>query len=133
MRHLWECEECGEYYDTEVEAEACEGRHAAITERERAMTLQQNSLLLYLESCATEHGGRVKRIHMNDDDIKTAKAWHDDGFIAFGRISERDVGGMKGTHWVRLSDEAWTLAHKERRAKCERIYGKRTWNKAGEQ
>ena len=32
-----------------------------------------------------------------------------------------------GTHWCRLSDEAWALAHAERRARHERMRLKRNW------
>lgn len=90
------------------------------------LSSQERSLLLFLECCAVDYGGMVDTKRMSSDDIETAKRWSSEGFIEFGRICASDLS-RHGSHWVRLSERAWVLAHEERRARFERIHGKRTW------
>ncbi len=97
------------------------------------LSKDERTLLLFLEACATDRGGLVDVRHMNADDHATVKRWSESGFVAFGRLRFADIkesGGKTYAHWCRLSDEAWALAHAERRARCERIYGRRTWEAA---
>ena len=57
---------------------------------------------------------------------------NDEGFLKFGRIKFHDIDKFtKSTHWVELSDEAWQLAHQERRARYERIAKTLTFGKVG--
>lgn len=83
------------------------------------MTLDERSLLLYFENCAVDFTGRVDARRMSDVDYNIARRWHDSGFIRFGRIVSADHN-PQGQHWCELSDEAWELAHEERRARFER-------------
>jgi len=83
------------------------------------MSRDERSLLLYFETCAVDFSGRVDLRRVNEDDMKIVECWNDSGFISFGRIAHRDHNSQ-GSHWVELTDDAWSLAHKERRTKYER-------------
>ena len=90
------------------------------------MTSDEKSLLLYLATRAVDHGGLVDTIHMNKEDIDIAEEWNKKGFVKFGRIRFRSVIKGQGrnsciSRWCELSEEAWKLAHAERRARCVRI------------
>ncbi len=90
------------------------------------MSNDERSLLLFLETRAVDYGGRVNTKHMNKEDFSIAKTWDKEKFISFCRIVLRDVN-KDGTHGVKLSEEAWNLAHKERRARFERLWARRNW------
>lgn len=96
------------------------------------MTKQERSLLLFFESGSAEHGGVLEGRCMNEEDFALAARWAKEGFIQFGRLTYKDCtfskkhGGHK-THWVILSEEAWSLAQQERRERCGRLYAKRWW------
>lgn len=94
------------------------------------MTKHERSLLLFFETCATDWGGTVAVQHMNDDDREIAKRWTEAGFVEFRRIPFLEIvqrGGATRTNFVTLSDDAWSLAHEERRARCERIRARIAW------
>ena len=91
------------------------------------MTSDERNLLLYLETCAVDHGGLVDTKHMNKEDIDIAKKWNNEGFVKFGRIKFNSI--IEKTHWCELSDEAWNVAHTGRKARCVRIMSKQTINK----
>src|SRR3972149_3347597 len=88
--------------------------------------IKKGRKLLYYETRAVDYGGRVDVRRMNQVDIEIAKRWNAEGFIRFGRIAARHIT-TDGTHWCILSEEAWTLAHKERRARQERLWLKKDW------
>ena len=96
-----------------------------------AMTKDERSLLLFMESCAVEKSGRVKAVHMNADDLKTAEQWNKEGFVKFGRIALEDISEF-GSNWCRLSEEAWQLAFAERKDRANRIWDKRLWKTTAE-
>lgn len=89
------------------------------------MNKDERSLLLFFETCAVDHRGKVDARHMNDADLKIAETWNKSKFVQFGRIKFKDitpsVGVSKLTHWCLLSDEAWKLAHEERVARAKRM------------
>ncbi len=87
------------------------------------MTREERSLLLFFETRQVDYAGKVHTDHMNDDDMEIASKWTVAGFIRFGRVVAADCN-PSGTHWCHLSDEAWTLAAEERKAR-----GIRTWLK----
>lgn len=90
------------------------------------MDKDERSLLLYLETRAVDHGGLVHTQHMNDIDMDIAKRWDTSGFLRFGRVASDCLPMPSGsTHWCELSDEAWGLAHAERRARWKRINDER--------
>lgn len=90
------------------------------------MSKDEKSLLLFLETRAVDYGGRINIKHMNQDDMDITKKWDNFKFIRFGRIVLRHHNG-DGTHWCKLSEEAWALAHQERRARQKRLWEKRSW------
>jgi hypothetical protein len=93
---------------------------------ETNMTKDEKSLLLFLETRAVDYGGRVNLQHMNQDDVKIAEKWNEEGFLEFGRIVIRNHNS-DGTHWVKLTNEAFRVAHKLRRERADRMYQNRTW------
>jgi hypothetical protein len=97
------------------------------------LTREQLSLLLFLECRATDHGGLVDTRRMNESDMAQAAKWTADGFLAFGRLASASIKSLNGsTCWVTLSDEAWRLAHEERKARHARVYSRRQWLKTSE-
>lgn len=92
------------------------------------MTRDERSLLTFLETCLVDKRGKVRTVHMNQDDMEIAKGWDKKGFIQFKRLPASEVFAEKNqrsplptfTHWVRFSDKAWALAHQERRARAVR-------------
>jgi hypothetical protein len=96
------------------------------------MTRVERSLLLFLETCAVDRGGRIASEKMNAEEVAIAKQWNEEGFIQYGRVSSRHLDPSLGNHWCWLSDEAWKLAAEERKARALRIWSARRWQKAGE-
>ena len=84
------------------------------------MTKEERSLLLYLESRCVDNDGDVDTRKMNKDDMVLAVRWHGHGFIEWSRFKFNDIPGPGLTHRVSLSDDAWALAHAERRARAAR-------------
>lgn len=95
------------------------------------LSKDEKSLLLLFESSSVEDGGKVDLQNMSGEDLKTAKKWTKTEFIDFGRIKMSDIIGTK-CQWVVLSNEAWSLAQRERRERFNRIYGHRVWRKTKE-
>lgn len=93
------------------------------TEGEQTRRRKEDSLLVYFEKCEVDRAGLVVGRRMNKDDHDIATMWNETGFVAFGRLSARTVQdsyykshGL--THWVELSEKAWTQAHQIRRARA---------------
>ncbi len=95
------------------------------------MNATERSLLLYFESCATDSGGRLHPERMNDDDRDVLDRWTKEGFVQHGRIIAADHN-RDGSLWVRLSEEAWTAAHAERRARADRVWVKKQYTTTDE-
>lgn len=95
-----------------------------------ASTPRSRNLLLYLETCVVDDNGRVDVRRVNTAEMALLKRWADVGFISFGRVTFATINttaGAQKTHWVRLSDAAFTAAHAERRARADRLFAKRIW------
>ena len=95
------------------------------------MSKDQQSLLMYFETCLVDHYGRLEGQRMNSLDIKIAEAFNKNGLIKFGRLSMEAIQRLRGdprgtiyTHYVRFTDKAWELAHKFRRERSERMLAK---------
>ena len=98
------------------------------------MTRDERNLLLFFETQAVDHGGLVDLKQrrgqvgiMNKEDFDIAKKWNEEGFVKFGRIKFHSI--IEATHWCELSDEAWGIAHAERKARCTRIMSEQTIDK----
>jgi hypothetical protein len=103
------------------------------------MTKDEKSLLLFLETCVVDEAGLIDVRKMNAEDVAIAVRWEAEGFIGFGRVYSKDIARLSAnsagrvySQWCSLSEEAWTLAHQERRARAVRVCEKRTWCKASE-
>ncbi len=90
------------------------------------MSKDEKSLILFFETAAVDYGGKLNTAHMNADDMKIAKEWTNEGFVAFSRIASKFLDGVK-THSVVLSDDAWRIAHEERKERFNRLYSKKNW------
>lgn len=91
------------------------------------MTVDERSLLLYVETCAVDYGGLVHCQRINSEDREILKRWDREGFLSFSRITLESLELLKDKHnteLVRLSEEAWALAHEERRARSVRMSNK---------
>ena len=84
------------------------------------LTRDQISLLLFFETVEVDGGGTIDTRRMNETDFENAKAWKESGFIEFGRIAFKAIK-QNNTHWVRLSAEAITEAHRQRRERIMRL------------
>lgn len=105
-----------------------------LKQKHEAMTKDQRSLLLFLESAAVERGGTFSAMQVNSDDGTLLAEWKITGFIKCGRIASHDIDGRQHqpkTHWVILSDDAWAIAGMERRARCCRLMEKLTVQRNG--
>lgn len=99
--------------------------------RPAGLSRDEESILLYLETRAVDHCGRINSTQMNDKDWENMKAMKDEGFIDFGRICHEDAAPGRrtsegGAHWVTFSDEAFALAHA-----CRMKRARRNWDSKG--
>lgn len=95
------------------------------------LTNGQGRLLMYLETRAVDHAGRVNGQHMNAEDFADAKFLENEGLIKFGRICSDHVNS-DGANWVEMLDPAWEYVSKLRRAKSVRMFTARTWMSTAE-
>lgn len=98
-------------------------------------TKDERSLLLYLETRAVDHGGRVADANINAEDLAIAERWNAQGYVNFGRVAWEDVtaGRVTGSaHWCLLSPEAFEDAHRLRRERAARMWANRTWRSTAE-
>lgn len=98
------------------------------------MNNDQISLLLYLETRAVDYDGKVAMEKMNKEDLEQAKAWNESKFIGFGRICLKDIDKrqLSSSSWIELSEEAWTMAHTQRKLRADRGMASRSWRKTSE-
>ena len=91
----------------------------------KKFTKDEESLLLYLETCAVDAWGKVKSIHMNKVDFEIAERWHKEGFIKFGRllsseIIKDNVRGHNVNRYIILSNDAWKEVARLRKERAKR-------------
>ena len=95
------------------------------------LTKEEVALLLYLETCAVDHRGRIDTQRMNAADFVLAESWKARGIINFGRIIIADqrftVGMRVGTHWVQFTDAAFLVVARLRQERAERGWAKREY------
>lgn len=92
----------------------------------KKLTKTEVSLLLYFETVAVDQLALVDTLRMNQEDMVIANQWDKEKFVGFKRWTQRDSSGeIKAlTYKVSLSDEAWKIAHKERKARAVRMITK---------
>jgi hypothetical protein len=77
---------------------------------------------------SVDYGGLVNNQRINEEDIKTLKRWDEQGFIFYSRLTWDSVQLLydkNNTDIVYLSEEAWKLAHEERRERSMRMRSKK--------
>ena len=88
------------------------------------MSKDERSLLLYIESVSVEYGGLIDSRKINVGDREILERWDQSGFISYSRLTWASIQTLHNKHCtdlVYLSEEAWRLAHEERRARA--FYG----------
>ncbi len=91
------------------------------------LTNDEKSLLLFFECAYVDYGGKLNTAHINNDDRKIIQKWKQENFITFDRLYSKSIGTDGKTHAVSLSENAFNLAHEERKARAKRVFEKRTW------
>ena len=90
------------------------------------MTKDEQSLLLYFETCLVDQRGKTQSARMNTLDFEIAKNLDKQGLIKFNRIPFKEIEKTVGneiyprTHRVQFTDEAWKVTHRLRREKAQR-------------
>ena len=97
----------------------------------KKLNKNERSLLLYLETCLVDNGGKIDNRKINDEDIKIMINWEAKHFINFGRIKFNAITKPYNSNWIEFSDLAWKLAHKERIERSKRILAKYPIEKRG--
>ncbi len=84
-------------------------------------SLRGKTLLMFFETCAVDHGGRMDIQHMNTSDFEIAERWNDTMFVHFGQVASKDIKGpgQHLTHWCLLSDSAWETVAGLRRERAD--------------
>jgi hypothetical protein len=99
------------------------------------MKKPERSLLIYCETCAVDHIGKMDPRHLNAADFEILDRWEKEGFIRYGRIEAAEFQGRSRgarTHWCRLSEDAWQEAHWQRRLRAEGSWEDREWRTTSE-
>ena len=98
---------------------------------EQPLSKDEESILLYLETCLVDNMGRLEGKRMNTIDLAIMEGWRRAGLIDYGRLLFKQIeklrkmaGGREYTHWVLFTDKAWELAHRHRKIKSERMIAK---------
>ena len=90
------------------------------------LTRKGESLLVYLETRAVDHDGRVDTRKMNKTDMKLAAQWAAEGYIVWWKrlpwaeIERINEVGVVATHHINLGAEAMAIAHRLRGERAER-------------
>jgi len=91
------------------------------------LTSDQKSLLLYVETRAVDHSGKLRDDQLNGIDRANLKAWDRANFVSSDKIPASGRQNDGCSMWAFLSDEAWEAAGKLRRAKSKRMFENRNW------
>lgn len=99
------------------------------------MSKDEQSLLLFLETCAVDQTGLVDHRRINATDREIIEAWKASDFIRYGRVYSKDVLKFTNTYmsnWVYLSSTAFAIAHQIRYDRALTKWAKRHWRKTDE-
>ena len=92
------------------------------------MTTNEQNLLLYVETRAVDHRGRLDQRHLNGEDVDTLTHWVSEGRIESGQITAASGGGT----WVHLPPDLMAEAHRLRAERAERCWGLRRYTRTCE-
>jgi hypothetical protein len=96
---------------------------------------EEASTILYLETCAVDHGGMVDARRMNADDFATVIRLGEAGMLRFGRMLSaaiKDIGPhYRCSHWVEFTQAGYTLAATLRQQRAERNLMNKEWRTEG--
>ena len=85
------------------------------------LTKDEKSLLMFFEDMAVNQGGVIDDPRkMNDDDIEIMKRWNKESFVLSKRVHLKEDERRRLTYALRLSEDAWELAHQLRKERAER-------------
>lgn len=92
----------------------------------RDLSWTEQSVLLYLETCAVDQAGMVEAVRMNSEEFDIIDRWKQTGFVKFSRLPADYVMKQKGrrdqkTHIVALSQDAWETVQAYRRGRADRM------------
>ena len=89
--------------------------------KDRELNKDEKSLLMFFEDMAVNQFGWIDDMKkMNEVDMEIAKKWDSENFVLFQRASKSVGETILLTYVVRLSEEAWSIAHKLRKEKSLR-------------
>lgn len=91
----------------------------------------ERNFLLYVETCAVDHGGRLESIRMNNDDMDAAKSLEGKSICSMVRLKMHYIQSMNGfkmkfTHFVSITEKGWetvALLRKEKAVRTLEEYG----------
>lgn len=83
----------------------------------KELTFKEQSLLLYIETCAVDYGGHLDSRRINDEELNLLHKWQERGYIYLEHINVSDYNNIM----VDLSEEAWLDAHRYRRVRYSRM------------
>lgn len=99
-----------------------------------ALTADEESLLLYFETCLVDGSGLVDSSKINNTDVENARKWSETRLIKFGHLKIAELKAVEAagvrrnagprTHYIRFSQRAWYLAQKLRRERSARMIGR---------
>ena len=87
------------------------------------LTREEESLLLYLETCIVDQSGKMDSRKINDVDQMILDYWCGNDFVSVGRMPGSWImmyNYPQYSHWVTLSNDALRLAHECRTARAKR-------------
>ena len=98
---------------------------------EQPLSKDEESILLYLETCLVDNNGRMEEKRMKEVDFRIMETWKMAGLIDYSRLPFKEIEKLRKmtssreyTHWVLFTDKAWELAHQHRKIKSERMIAK---------
>ena len=92
------------------------------------MNKHERNFLLYAETCAVDHGGRLEGIRMNNDDMVAAKSLEQKGICSMVRLKMHYIQSLphtrKYTHFVSITEKGWGVVAMLRQEKATRTLTK---------
>jgi len=81
-------------------------------------TPRKQNLLMYFETCLVDGEGQFDYRYINEEEVGWIEEWCASGLVDFSLTGR----------WIRFTDEAWSLAHRFRKERSERMIERRIEN-----